>query len=260
MRGHCWLRSEFLPEPIELVTGDIIGFPHGDAYQLSATPESSCVPDSYLFDEDESPTQSVRQNATTIIFGHIAFQREFNHPFVRTLPRLLHVRAGDHQYRTWLQHVSDMLIAEVQSELPGSSSVAKRLAEVLHLYTLRAYILDQEKDKGYAAVFRDATLYQALQIIHQDYDKPLKLEEIAQCVGMSRTSFATRFRDVVGITPMRYITMWRMQKAQELLETTNLTLAFISEKVGYQSEAAFSRAFQREFNQTPGQWHIEHHL
>ena len=150
------------------------------------------------------------------------------------------------------------LIGTFIDVIPGSSSVVKRLAEVLHLYTLRAYILEQ--DEGYAAVFHDATLYQALQIIHQEFDEHLKLEDIAQRVGMSRTSFATRFREIVGITPMRYITMWRMQKAQELLETTDLTLAIVSERVGYQSEAAFSRAFQREFDQTPGQWHTEHYL
>ncbi len=252
--GQAWLRASFLPEPVLLNEGDIIAFPQGDAYQLSATPETRCQPEISLWDAENLDEQISDADAprTTIVSGHIAFLRQLDHPFVRNLPRLLHVNTHEQQYRDWLQAIVEMLIAETKTSRPGTGSVIKRLAEVLHLYTLRAYILSQQKAGTYTAVFNDPSLYRALQLIHGNLAVAWTLADLAQEVGMSRTLFATRFHDLVGVPPMRYITHWRMQKAHELLETTNLTLAIIAEEVGYQSEAAFNRAFKREFGLTPG--------
>lgn len=251
-QGQCWMRAAFLTEPLWLDVGDIVAFPHGDSYQLSASPDS---PTRLLgeFAAGNSESHSLGEaspGAARIIFGHIAVLREFNHPIVRNLPPLIHVRTSEERYRAWLGTVADMLITETRSTLPGSRSVGKRLAEVLHLYMLRAHVLAQQEN--YQGVFNDPQLYQALQLIHSAPENDWKLEDIARQIGMSRTSFATRFHDLIGMTPMRYITMWRLQKARELLETTDLTIDRIAERVGYQSEAAFTRAFQREFGKTPG--------
>jgi AraC-like DNA-binding protein len=255
-QGECWLRGAFLPSPLRLESGDIVAFPQGDPYLLSATPTSVCLP----FDEqrlNDLPAEPEAGDEATarIIFGHIVVRRAFDHPFVRHLPPLIHVRPGEIQYRAWLGPVADMLIAETRSTLPGSRGVGKRLAEVLHLYVLRAYILTQQA--GFRSVFNDPPLYQALQLIHDAPEADWTLDDMARRVGLSRTTFATRFRELVGTTPMRYITDWRMQKARELLETTDYTLAYVAERVGYQSEAAFARAFQRAFGRTPGSQRIE---
>jgi AraC-like DNA-binding protein len=109
------------------------------------------------------------------------------------------------------------------------------------------------KQPTYQEVFNDPTIYQALQLIHRTPSADWTLEALARQIGMSRTAFATRFRTVVGLPPMRYVTHWRLLKARELLDTTNLTVDSVSKQVGYQSEAAFARAFKREFGQSPGQ-------
>lgn len=251
VQGECWLQASFLEAPILLRSGDIAAFPHGSPYQLSARPDSVCMPiDKLLATMDREPTGEV---GTTIIFGHVEFTRDFNHPFMSNLPDLIHISAGDDQL-DMLRAVANLIIAEASLPLPGSSSIARRLAEVLHLHMLRAYVLTQKGAGSFPAVFNEPSIYESLRLIHHQLATNWTLEQIAAQVHLSRTAFATRFRDMMGMPPMRYITMWRMQKARELLETTNHPLLAVALHVGYGSEAAFSRAFQHEFDETPGRY------
>ena len=127
-----------------------------------------------------------------------------------------------------------------------------RLAEVLFIQLLRAYAIEKSSPNGYLAALNDRQIYKALELIHAQPQHHWTLENIAHTIGMSRSSFAARFKKLVGMTPMAYITRWRMQKAKELLVSTELPLAVISERVGYASEAAFTRAFKRQFKKNPG--------
>ena len=130
--------------------------------------------------------------------------------------------------------------------------VIDRLAEVLFIQVLRAYLGRTIQPHNYLSALTDPEIGSALQLIHTQPEANWTLENIAFQVGLSRTAFANRFRDLVGLTPMRYITGWRMQKARRLLQESDMPLAAIAHQVGYTSEAAFSRAFRREFDQNPG--------
>jgi AraC-like DNA-binding protein len=152
----------------------------------------------------------------------------------------------------WLKSITDRIIQESQSALPGANVLIDRLAEILHLYMLRAYMLESTTPNSYWQVFSDKPIYQALQHIHQSPAKHWTLENLAYQVGLSRTMLATRFRERVGMPPMRYITLWRMQKAHDLLENTTLPIYEVAQGVGYGSEAALTRAFQQQFHITPG--------
>lgn len=256
VEGECWLQADFLEAPIQLMSGDIVAFPHGSPYQLSARLDSPCIPASELMTESHqaNPLFADGVASATLVFGHIEFTRDFNHPFMRDLPQLIHIRGQGEDGLSWLRAVANLMVIETRLQRPGSGSVVKRLAEVLHLYTLRAHILNQQGNGSFHAAFNDAIVYQSLQIIHNDIAHDWKLDQIAKQTNVSRTAFATRFKELVGIPPMRYITLWRMQKARELLESTSHSLINIALSVGYGSEAAFSRAFFHEFGETPGRY------
>lgn len=254
--GQSWLRADFLKEPIPLHSGDIVAFPHGAPYRISATPTSACLPiDDTLSRRTATPVlESEEQNVTTLIFGHIEFTRDFSHPFMQDIPELIHVRAEADNDLSWLHSVADLIVTETRNLSPGSRSVIKRLAEVLHLYTLRAHMMRQEGVGSFPLVYNAPAIYQSLQLIHNNIAQDWTLDQLAREVHLSRTVFATRFKSILGMPPMRYITLWRMEKAREQLEITADPIIAIALRVGYGSEAAFSRAFQRAFDETPGRY------
>ena len=254
VRGQCWLSGDFLEDPIPLYAGDILMFPNGDAHQLSAEPGIVCLSGQRILDAYQQGRPPFQQGTicTTLVCGHVEFRRELRHPFLNNLPPYVLVRSAERGDLDFLRTVTSMIIQETRLMRPGATVVVDRLAEVLHLYILRAYILEQTQENSGWAALNDAPIYRALQLIHARFDDDWTLEALANEVGLSRTAFATRFREKIGMTPMRYITTWRMQKAKELLETTNLPLMSIADRVGYGSEAALSRAFHRQFDQPPG--------
>ena len=254
VRGQCWLTGDFLDEPIPLYAGDIIAFPNGDPHQLRANPDAACLPGTQILKayQHNEPLFQDGNICTTLVCGHIEFQRDIRHPFLDNLPTYIHIRSAERGDLDWLRAVTSMIVQETRQSPPGSHVVVDRLAEVLHLYMLRAFMLENTHEKSYWSAFNDTQIYQALQLIHCSYQDKWTLESLAYEIGVSRTTLATRFKQTIGMTPMSYITMWRMQKAKELLENTNLPIYSVAKASGYGSEAALSRAFQRQFQQTPG--------
>ncbi|MDX2161303.1 MAG: AraC family transcriptional regulator [bacterium] len=258
--GRCWLRADFLQAPLQLAHGDIIAFPHGSPYRLSADVNSLCVSADELLNDLHRASRLFADgvSSATIVFGHVEFTRDFNHPFMRDLPPFIHIRGQDDDDLNALRAVANLTVTETRLQRPGAGSVVKRLAEVLHLYTLRAHVLSQQGSGSFHAAYHDPIIYRALQIIHANIAENWTLEQLAKQVNVSRTVFTTRFKELVGMAPMRYITVWRMQKARELLETSRDTIASIASAVGYSSEAALSHAFVREFHDTPGRFRQTH--
>ncbi|MBZ0283186.1 MAG: AraC family transcriptional regulator [Anaerolineae bacterium] len=252
--GDCWLRGNFTESPIRLKAGDILTFPHGDYHLLSGTTDDIPPQAHTAILEAHRTGKSFYQDdeaCTTLVWGHIAFQKNILHPFLEHLPPLIHIRSAERSDMDWLKSITNKIIQESQSPQPGSSVVIDRLSELLHIYMLRAFMLEQATPDSYWKVFSDLQIYQALQHIHSDPAADWTLESLAYKVGVSRTLLATRFKEKVGMTPMRYITLWRMQKALDLLETTTLSTYDVAQRVGYGSEEALTRAFQRQFHMTP---------
>ena len=252
--GDCWLKGDFSGSPIPLTEGDILTFPQGDYHLLSGTPDPGC-PRSHaeILEAYQTGKQFCQdeEKCTTLVWGHIKFHKNILHPFLRHLPPLIHIRSAERSDVDWLRSITNKIIQESQSPQPGSDVLIDRLAEVLHLYMLRTFMLEQAPPDSYWKVFRDAQIYQVLQHIHSSLATSWTLESLAREVGLSRTLLATRFKEKVGMTPMRYITLWRMQKALDLLETTTLSTYDVAQRVGYRSEETLTRAFQRQFNTTP---------
>jgi len=148
--------------------------------------------------------------------------------------------------------IVNMIAAESRDQRPGGSAIADRMGEVLFVSLLRNWMVEQQPERGLLASLIDVRLSRALRHIHQYPDHDLDLDKLAQVAGMSRTAFATRFKEVLGTPPAAYLAQWRMLTARRLLMQTKLPTADIVERIGYGSGASFIRAFKRMLGVTPG--------
>lgn len=160
------------------------------------------------------------------------------------------------QARTLALHTTvQALASEMAEQAPGSGVVATRLAEVLFIQILRAHIASEpEHNKGWLRAVFDPQIGTALSAIHDRVDTPWTVESLAEAAGMSRSGFAARFKELLGQTPLEYVTGWRMQKAMQLLEQRDKKLIDVARLVGYESDAAFSKAFKRVVGANTGEY------
>ena len=254
VRGHCWLQIKGAKQPLELSSGDIVVFPHGHAHSLADDLAHPRLPGRQIMQAicNDEPVFKGKHVSTTLVCGHFEFDRNVDHPFLHALPEFIYLADSDHHELSWLETATNVIIQETSSGNPGADVVVERLAEVLFIRILRTYMQRAQVTGGFLAALRDAQICNALNLIHKKPEATWTLANIARTVGMSRSAFAARFKKLVSMTAMDYITNWRMQKACELLENTRLPLIDIAERVGYNSEAAFNRAFKRRLKQNPG--------
>ena len=170
------------------------------------------------------------------------------------MPNFILIKAD--QARTLALHTTmQALISEMAEQAPGSGVVVTRLAEVLFIQPLRAYISSgPEHNKGWLRAVFDPQLDTALSAIHDRVNTPWTVKFLAEAAGMSRSAFAARFKELLGQTPLEYVTDWRMQKAMELIEHGDKKLIDVARSVGYDSDAAFSKAFKRVVGANTGEF------
>ncbi len=252
LQGTCYLRCN--GQEYQLQEGDAILLPHGTNHQMlnstSTIPEPG--PEVMMRLMNEVDTEAV-PGSTRMLCGHFEWDETFDHPFFRELPDLIVLRSAlNNGNADRFRSIVELIAAEATSNDPGGSAIADRLGEVLIVSMLRTWLAEQQSERGMLATLGDPRLSRALQHIHKSPDQEVDLNTLAQIAGMSRTSFAVRFREVMGTPPAAYLTEWRMLKARRLLMQTELSTADIVSRVGYGSDAAFLRAFKRRFGETPG--------
>jgi len=168
------------------------------------------------------------------------------------LPGLILVKAD--QARTLaLQSTLQLLASEMAEATPGGEMLAQRLAEVLFIQMLRTHIASgaESHKQGWLRAIFDPQMGACLRAIHEDVNKPWTVESLAGAAGMSRSAFAQRFKELLGQTPLDYVTEWRMQKAIQLLQKGDTKLLEIAQSVGYETNTAFSKAFKRVVGMPP---------
>jgi transcriptional regulator GlxA family with amidase domain len=176
-----------------------------------------------------------------------------HHPLLPVLPKVIALRARDGHAAAWLAPTLSFLAAEAGTELPGARTVVSRLADILFIQVVRAHLGSApEQVSGWLGALRDPQIGSALGCMHEDPAHPWTVEALAQRVAMSRSTFAARFAEIVGEPPLHYLTRWRMQKARSLLREGRVPLSEVAARVGYDSEAAFSKAFKRAVGEAPG--------
>jgi AraC-like DNA-binding protein len=202
---------------------------------------------------------------TRLVCGYLACDTRLAGMLLKGLPAVVRVNVRGSSAGIWLESSVRYALAEARSPRPGGEGVLAKLAEVLFIEVLRLYMNEQDEGRtGWLAGVRDRIVGAALNALHKNPCHAWTLEELARSASTSRSVLAERFQQLVGISPMQYLTQWRMLLAANLLRSSNSSLTRIAEEVGYQTDTAFSRAFRREFGAPPAAWRrgqaASHHL
>jgi AraC-like DNA-binding protein len=256
--GECVVELGDEP-PLHLAAGDVVVFPQGDAHRMASEPGLKPAKGARL---EAVLARRPRQlnfggagEATRLVCGYLACDARMARLLLGGLPRILRVNVRGSNAGAWLESSVRYALAEARSPRPGGAGVLAKLAEVLFLEVLRLYIDKQSAGRtGWLAGLGDRVVGVALNAIHQRPAHAWSLEELARASGASRSVLAERFQQMVGSSPMQYLTQWRMLLAANLLSGSNAPLVRIAEDVGYQTDTAFSRAFRREYGVPPAAW------
>jgi AraC-like DNA-binding protein len=256
--GECYVELGNDP-PVHLSAGDVVVFPQGDAHRMSSEPGLAPAAGARL---DVVLSRRPRQlsygggGATTrLVCGYLACDTRLAGILLAGLPALVRVNVRGSNAGVWLEASVRYALAEARSPRPGGEGVLAKLAEVLFIEVLRLYMNEQGEGRtGWLAGVGDRIVGAALNSLHKNPGHAWTLDELARTAGTSRSVLAERFQQLVGSSPMQYLTQWRMLLAANLLCRSNASLARIAEEVGYQTDTAFSRAFRREFGSPPAAW------
>ena len=253
-RGNCWLSVDGIREPIPLTAGDCFLVAPQTSFILRDDPRTR--PISFCELAPKTTNHVVRYGRggapTTIITAFLSFDSVTLKPMAQLLPGLILVKAD--QARTLaLQNTLQLLASEIGEATPGAERVAQHLAEVLLIQILRTHIASgpANSKQGWLRAIFDPQIGAALRAIHEGVHKPWTVESLAGAAGMSRSAFALRFKELLRQTPVDYVTEWRMQKAIQMLQNGDKKLVEIAQKVGYESNATFSKAFKRVVGMPP---------
>jgi AraC-like DNA-binding protein len=255
--GSCTLRLEG-HEDVELSAGDLVAIPHGAPHELiseqSARPLR--LPDLLPKGGKPGPVSleiGGRGKRALFVCGKIVFEDPVGHPLLVALPRVVLLRGGATALVEWLDPTLRFIASEAASTRPGAQTVVSRLADILFVQIVRAHLTTITPGaSGWLGALADPQIGAALGLIHENPGRGWTVQSLAATAGMSRSAFAVRFNRLVGEPPLHYLTRWRMQKAQRLLRDGRASLSTVAASVGYDSEAAFSKAFKRAVGAAPG--------
>jgi AraC-like DNA-binding protein len=267
-QGSCWVRIEGWADPQQLFSGDIIVIPHGARHILSDTSDRPPISLDEAFAQESYDGQGIFQigegispYATQLVCGHFEFIERFKHPLMTHLPHCIIKRESDGIDFSWSRDTLRFLSHTATMQYDGSSAIIKRLSEVIFIQVVRFWNQSNGVKKGFIAALDDKQLSNGLKAFHDNYADEWTVEKLASESGMSRSLFSERFKQYLDMPPMQYVTNWRMQTAKQMLIETDLPLDAIATEVGYESAAAFSKAFKRLFEQTPGEYkRLANHL
>ncbi len=256
--GRCWLEDEEAG-PRLLEPGVFALVPHGEGHRLSSAPE---VRAAALFDlprEQVSERYEILRHGSGGAVTHMVCGAvRFDHPAARQLaahlPRRIVIEAWSSPQMDWIRSTLRLMADEAAQLRPGGETLVTRLADILVIQAIRSWIADApEARAGWLGALRDKQIGRALLLIHRNPARTWTVVSLAAEVAMSRAAFAARFAELVGESPMRYLAKWRMHLARMWLRQENVPLSDLAGRLGYQSEAAFNRAFKRFMGVTPGQ-------
>lgn len=262
--GSCLVRLVDGGEEIEVSAGDLVLFPQDDRHLMGSALHQAPLEADFLIDAavaiaEDPDFVRIRHGGggavTRFVCGYLACSRSLCRPLFEALPRVLRIPIGDGPASVLLRELLRVGVRESKATRPGAQSTLAKLAELVFVEALRRYVEHLPPDgQGWLAAMRDVPIGRALALLHEDPSRAWTVDSLAQEVALSRSLLAQRFSALVGESPMQYLLRWRLALAARTLRASGDSIARVAERSGYQTEAAFSRAFKREFGLPPSAW------
>jgi AraC-like DNA-binding protein len=257
--GKAWVRLEDGP-PVALTAGDVVVFPSGDSHVMGNGASSEPVDNEkqlerILMHGMEPARMGGGGEITRFVCGYLTCDPQIHSVLLGSLPRLLQVNIRDNAAGSWIENSILFSVDQARSGSAGSEALLAKLAEALFVETLRQYVVRLPSSQtGWMAGARDPEVGKALGLLHRKPRVNWTIESLASEVGVSRSVLADRFRHYLGEPPMTYLARWRLQSGARMLVRTSASVAEVALASGYGSEAAFNRAFKREFGVPPARF------
>jgi AraC-like DNA-binding protein len=255
--GTCWLEVAGSPQRV-LQPGGLALVPHGEGHQMASEPGMAGTKLFSIAREQVSERYEILRLGgggipATAVCAVFQFDDPAAHHLTRLLPPIIAVEASASPHREWIDSTLRLMAAEAREMRPGGETVITRLADILVIHAIRSWIAeDPAAQTGWLGALRDRQIGRAISSIHREPARDWSLETLASEAAMSRSAFAARFAEPVGEPAMHYVTRWRMHTALTWLREDSVTVGDLSRRLGYESEAAFSRAFKRYMGVPPG--------
>lgn len=270
VKGDGWAACDG-QAPVRLAAGDIVMFPRGNGHVLCSAPGMRATEDRsnwvYATRNEPKPIAVVyhrgvlrpgspgpaEEASTVVVCGFVACDMKPFNPLISALPHQLHLRAGE--LGPWTVQLLDQAVAESRERRAGSAAVLERASEFVFVDAARRYLDSLPPGStGWLGALRDRHIGNAIALLHEHPAQDWSVEELGRQVGLSRSALHERFTELTGLAPMQYLAHWRMQLGAGLLREGRTKVAAVAQEVGYESEAAFARAFKRLMGQPPAAW------
>ena len=245
--GDCWLHTKQAPTLTALHAGDLVICLRNTHHYVTNSAE--LPPDD--LPRNTPATEVMQGESTSLICGQCEFLQYCWNPILEAMPNIMVIPTVDSAGSN-LASVINLMITEVESAAGGTSAIIDRLSDILFIEAIRKYILLHHDEHGYISALQDQRLSKALTCFHKEPEKNWSVQTLSEAAGMSRSAFADRFKQMVEMSPIEYVTGWRMQHAYDDLTSNGKSVMQITEDCGYQSEAAFRKAFKKQFGIGPG--------
>jgi AraC family transcriptional regulator, alkane utilization regulator len=255
--GRCWIQVDGISDPVPLDEGDLVILTSGQSHTLLDQPNSPITRLAELLlrlplDQNKNFVWENGGAATTMLCGGFRLEERNTNPILMSLPPLvvIHDREGT---GLRLRSAFQLVEAELASGEPGSEALVSRVSDVIFLQAVRAcFPADRNRAPGLLRGLSDPGIGRALTAVHGRLEHPWTIASMAREAAMSRSAFSSRFADLVGEPPMSYVSRWRLNRAAFWLRSSDVKIKEVAGRVGYESEAALSRAFKRCFSLSPG--------
>lgn len=262
-RGGCLVRVDGTDTIVDLAQGDLVIIPHGTPHSLYCghEPERTILPLDVVLEKSGYDGSGVLvyggeepRSETQLVCGHFSFDPSSRHILLDRLPPYIHLKNYGESAGRWMEATLRMIGEEAGGAKMGGDLIALKMSEAIFAQAIRSFIDGDEATEWGLGAFSDKNLSRALDAFHKSPTEGWTVETLAQAAGMSRTSFAVQFQKTMNMTPLEYVTRWRMELAKRVLLKPGASLTEAAGSAGYSSDSSFTRVFKKETGMTPAEF------
>jgi AraC family transcriptional regulator, activator of mtrCDE len=260
LTGTCYVAIPGIDAPVRVAEGDLIVLPNSRGHIVSDMPGRAAERLEDILTRISYPGYgafivpgSDEAHTVRLVCGHFEFDEGIVHPVLSSLPPVIHLSAEQTRNSAWINAIFQFVNIELSAAAPGADAIIHRLTEIILIQAIRAFVERAGDAAGCLAGVLDPQIGRSLSAMHLAPAENWSVESLAKKAGLSRTSFSERFVELIGVTPIAYLTTWRMLAARRLLIDTPEPVLDVAARVGYSSDEAFGRAFKKQFDVSPAE-------